>query len=330
MSEREIKVSDSTQLKYRPTDYYSPIPPSEQGLQTVTAEYFYQVYSENGFLPLEGLCFDRKRDLYFTDVQRSRILKIDMETKELHTIYQIDPKLDLLAAAVKIHKDGRLFVCCAARQGRSLLKPHNNGCILAMNPDGSNCQIILEGYNADDMVFDQKGGFYFNDYVGTVFQPVGGTYYVDSQFKTVKLIVPNLASPNGLCLTKDGSALWITEMATGFLHRYVIETGISSIYYHFTGAQGPDSCSIDDDDNVYVALYRQGRVMVFNKYGNPIGQVLLPNRDQGHNLASTHPMVCPGTRELFICSCDDVGREGSWIFRAGSFGKGYDGAYQFK
>jgi lactonase len=32
----------------------------------------------------------------------------------------------------------------------------------------------------------------------------------------------------------------------------------------------------DADGNLYVAIYGQGRVLVFNKNGLPIGQILLP------------------------------------------------------
>jgi sugar lactone lactonase YvrE len=54
----------------------------------------------------------------------------------------------------------------------------------------------------------------------------------------------------------------------------------------------------DADGNLYVAMYGQGRVMVFNKNGLPIGQVLLPGRRDGHNLRSTSmafPTLVPTT-----------------------------------
>jgi lactonase len=34
----------------------------------------------------------------------------------------------------------------------------------------------------------------------------------------------------------------------------------------------------DADGNVYVAMYHQGRILAFNPYGFPIGQILLPGR----------------------------------------------------
>jgi lactonase len=46
-------------------------------------------------------------------------------------------------------------------------------------------------------------------------------------------------------------------------------------------------------------MYGQGRVLVFNYNGIPIGQVLLPGRAQGHNLQSTSMAIKPGTNDLY-------------------------------
>jgi lactonase len=48
------------------------------------------------------------------------------------------------------------------------------GSIVAIDPDGSNIQIILPaeaGYLANDLVFDASGGFYFTDFRGTSTDP---------------------------------------------------------------------------------------------------------------------------------------------------------------
>ena len=78
----------------------------------------------------------------------------------------------------------------------------------------------------------------------------------------------------------------------------------ATIPYYFTGHEGPDSVCIDSDDNLYVAMYGQGRVLVFNKRGYPIGQILMPGRDEGKMLRSTHPQFIPGTNQLLICTND--------------------------
>ena len=86
---------------------------------------------------------------------------------------------------------------------------------------------------------------------------------------------------------------------------------------------------IDADDNVYVACFGAGKIMVFNVLGNVIGQILLPGRETGHMLASTTMAILPGTRDLIIGAGDFSGR-GAWIFKTKAFGKSWDGAYQFQ
>ena len=80
----------------------------------------------------------------------------------------------------------------------------------------------------------------------------------------------------------------------------------SAIPYHFVGP-APDSMRADRDGNVYVAMYGQARVLVFNKNGIPIGQVLLPGREEGHNLQSTSMAMKPGTNDLYIVTNDGDG-----------------------
>jgi lactonase len=101
------------------------------------------------------------------------------------------------------------------------------------------------------------------------------------------------------------------------------------IPYRFSGFGGPDSAMIDNDDNVYVAYFGAAKVMIFNVLGNLIGQILLPGRDTGYMLSSTTIAMIPGTNELIIGAGDLSGR-GARIFKAKTFGKSWDGAYQFQ
>jgi lactonase len=99
---------------------------------------------------------------------------------------------------------------------------------------------------------------------------------------------------------------------------------------HFSGHMGPDSAMIDADDNLYVAMYGQGKVFVFNKEGNMIGQILIPGREKGHMLRTTSMAIIPGTNELLISTNDIDNKGGSWIYSAKAFGKDWVGQYQFQ
>ncbi|MEJ7474843.1 lactonase, partial [Staphylococcus saprophyticus] len=73
-------------------------------------------------------------------------------------------------AAIKVHKDGRLFICY-------LGDFKTTGGIFATTEKGEQIEEIISDLNTeyciDDMVFDSKGGFYFTDFRGYSTQPLG-------------------------------------------------------------------------------------------------------------------------------------------------------------
>jgi hypothetical protein len=52
-----------------------------------------------------------------------------------------------------------------------------------------------------------------------------------------------------------------------------------------------------------------------------LGQILLPARDEGHNLQSTSMAIKPGTKDLYIVTSDGNGGQGATIFHAKVFAK---------
>lgn len=237
---------------------------SENELQTVTAEPWVKI-SDRG-LQLEGLNFNREGHLFLLDVFEGNIFKVDPSTKEVSRSF-VSEKTN--PAAIKFHKDGRLFVCY-------LGDFKTTGGIFATNEEGEQFEEIVSELNTeyciDDMVFDSKGGFYFTDFRGYSTKPLGGVYYVSPDFKSITPVIQNISVANGVALSTDERVLWVTETTTNRLHRIELEEdGVTiapfgaTIPYYFTGHEGPDSCCIDSDDNLYVAMYGQGRVLVFNK-----------------------------------------------------------------
>lgn len=199
-----------------------------------------------------------------------------------------------------------------------------------MNQDGSELQTIIPpeaSYLPNDLVFDAEGGFYFTDFKGTATEPTGGVHYTSPDFSTVTPVLPNLAMANGIALSPDGKSLWATEFGRNLLHRIHLADANtiapigSAIAYRFVGP-APDSMRVDADGNVYVAIYGQGRVLAFNRNGIPIGQVLLPGRDDGHNLASTSLAIDPGRNDLYTVSNDGDSGQGATVFHAKVFSKG--------
>ncbi|AAF84551.1 SMP-30/gluconolactonase/LRE family protein [Xylella fastidiosa] len=294
-----------------------PIPPSERALQSTVADPWFKVSKDR--MILEGAIFDRSGNLLFCDVSGGRVLRLTPD-KQLSTVVHLN---GLFPGGLAIHKDGRLFIA-------ALTGTFDSGAILAVNLDGSGLQTIIPvvaGYAPNDLVFDAAGGFYFTDFKGTSTEPKGGVYYASPDFQTIKPVVPHLAQANGIALSPDGKSLWATEFGRNLLHRVQLSDATtiapigSAIAYRFIGP-APDSMRVDADGNVYVALYGQGRVLAFNRNGIPIGQVLLPERDSGHNLASTSLAIDPNRNDLYAVANDGDGGQGATVFHAKVFSKG--------
>ncbi len=294
-------------FKYDYKTNCNPIPPAEQGLPTVTAERFLHV---TDVIPhhLEGVCFDQTgENMYFCATDIGRVYHYNFVRQELKEIWK---DAGLRSFGLKRHRDGRLFVACFGRTREPGL--------VILSPDGKEMAHELRGMELDDFCFCADGSFYTANFIGNIYDRVGKVFHVSSDCQTVTMHAANLAGPNGIALSPDEKILWITEYCGGRLLRTPVGGGWGSAPYAFTGYHGPDSCEIDGNGNLYVAMTFQGRILIFNRDGFPIGQVLMPERELGKNLISTHATVRPGTKELYItCSDDSFG--GSWIMRSEAF-----------
>lgn len=288
-----------------------PLPMAEADLPSAEAREYFKV-SEKG-LQLECPTFDKQGDLIFCEVFGGTVFRLTPDKK----LSSFVPDAKLRPAGLAVRENGRIYMA-------ELGDFASQGSVVSMAADGTDLQTIVSrtaGFLPDDLVFDKEGGFYFTDFKGGSSTPTGGVYYIGPHGGEPATVIPNLRIANGVGLSPDGKTLWVTELAGGQLHKVSLSdpTTIapfgSSVVYNFVGG-GPDSLRIDADGNIYVAIYGQGRIMVFNPAGVPIGHYLLPGRDQGHNLRSTSMVIRPGTDELLILTNDWDKGQGSTIFVA--------------
>lgn len=280
----------------------------------MVAEPWFKVSDEG--LVLEGPAFDREGNLLFCDVSGRRVLRLTPD-RRLSTVVTLDR---LAPGGLAVHSDGRVFVA-------AMDLAEGVGAVLAVGPDGSGMRAVVPpeaGHMPNDLVFDARGGFYFTDFRGASTDPKGGVHYVPPSSGTATPVLPRLAMANGVALGPGGGELWATEFARNLLHRVELADATTAtpigtaVAYHFTGP-APDSMRADADGNLYVAMHGQGRVLAFNRNGIPIGQVLPPGREEGHNLRSTSLAIGPGTDDLYIVTNDGKGGQGAAIFRAKAF-----------
>lgn len=271
-----------------------PVPPAEAGLRTEEAREIFRMDTERH--TLEGAIFDGKGNLVFCDPTAGKVFRLDPDG----SLQLLIETPGFAPSGLALHKDGRLFMT-------ALNLEKGLGQILALATDGKLERIIPveAGFLPNDLVFDKDGGFYFSDFRGSATKPEGGVYYVDPGLESIVPVIPAMAQANGVALSPDGKILWATEYANNRLHRVNLSgktltppTG-SKIAYHFIGP-APDSMRVDAKGNVYVAMVGQGKVLIFNNYGLPVGQVLLPEREKGRNLRSTSLALHPDAKEMRI------------------------------
>ena len=292
------------------------LPPSLASLPTITAEPWLQIDPGPGVF-LEGPAFDRGGNLYVSSIFDSRILKITPDKKVTNLFSQEG----LLPDGIAIHKDGRLFIACLT------------GKLAVINPDGSNLTFVEARHQGmpkslNDLVFDSKGNCYVTDFIGNIADPKGGVYRFSADLKNVKPVIGNLAMANGISLSPEGNVLWVSATASNRLIRLQLQKdGISldpfegtHIPYRFMGAPGGcDSNAIDGKGNLYQCMIFQGRVLILNKTGIPIANVLIPGRDEGKLLRSTNVAFKPGTDEVYLTTSGDGG---AWIYKFHGLAKG--------
>lgn len=297
----------------------APIPLAEQGLQTVVAAPLKTVGSDRHIL--EGAVFDRAGTLYFCDVTGRKIRTLTPENEVAdHVAFEA-----FVPSGLAFGPDGRLYVAAKDPTGAK-------GYILAISGPEKTVDIVIDadrGFLPNDLVFDTRGGLYFSDCKGSSTVSGGGIVYLAPDGKTLTTVIPAMGQANGVALSPDGSVVWATEYAREQLHKTTVRNATepvpfrSHIPYRFVG-RGPDSMRVDAEGNVYVAMMSQGRVLIFNPNGFPIGQILLPGRDRGENLLSTSLAIHPHRKEVRIVSSNapESGSADAAVFTAPAFAPG--------
>jgi lactonase len=293
-----------------------PLPPELVILPTIKAESWFQVDPRSNFF-LEGPAFDREGNLFVTSPAAGIVFRITPQ-KQLNTIFT---DKNVIVDGAAFHKDGRLFVVCLS------------GELLAMNPDGSGVTYMVPKYQGktlsmNDLVFDSQGNIYVTDFSGTVMDPTGGVYRLSSDAKTVQPVLRHLVTPNGISLSPEGNVLWVGETARNAVLRIeLLKDGVSlspidgvNYPYYSTGCPGgPDSNKVDIEGNLYQCIIFQGRVVVLNKHGIPIANVVIPGRDEGKHLGTSNLAFRPGTSEAYIAA---YGEGGAWVYKFKGLAKG--------
>ena len=215
---------------------------------------------------LEGPSFDREGNLWFVDIPFGRIFRITPKKDwELVTQYDGWPN------GLKIHKDGRIFIC-----------DYKEG-LLVLDPKTGKLETVLrtafsEGFKGlNDLHFAANGDLYFTDQGLTgLHDPTGRVFRVRADGQ-VSCLLANIPSPNGLVMNRDETILYVAVTRGNCIWRLpftrsgdVVKVGL---FIQMSGGGGPDGLALDEQGRLAIAHVGMGNVWIFDAHGEPVYRV---------------------------------------------------------
>jgi gluconolactonase len=227
-----------------------------------------------GFGFTEGPVWDKAGFVYVSD-------------EEINKIYRVYPnghKEELVALG---DPDGSTF----DRQLRLLDCASVLRAIIRINPDGKYTVLAdhFEGnrFNSpNDVVVGPDGAIYFTDPTLDLPQgekqeiPFQGVYRLDEKGQ-VRLLTKELAQPNGLAFSPDGTRFYVDDSQQRNIRVYdfsldgTLRNG--RIFGEESGGKGegvPDGMKVDRNGNLFVT--GPGGIWVWDKEGHHIGTIIVP------------------------------------------------------
>lgn len=225
----------------------------------------------SGYSFTEGCSVAKDGKVYFTDQPNDRIYVWD-EKSGIHIFKEGVERSN----GTYFDSEGNLLACADL---------HNR--MVKFTPSGKMIPVLTEGYNGkpfngpNDLWPDKKGGIYFTDpYYPRDYwekghkqmQDAEGVYYLapDGSLKRVR---GGKGQPNGIVGSPDGRWLYIADMRQKTIWKYAILSDGSLGDSTAFAAVGSDGMTIDMEGNIYVTW---GKVIVFNKQGQKIEEINLP------------------------------------------------------
>lgn len=233
-----------------------------------------KVATGSGFI--EGINFDSKGNIWLVSPMTGEVLTV----KNRKAVAVLANKDTLMPIGAKFHKDGRLFIT------------DGKGKLYAYNTITEKLDTVVQSFQGkplnglNDLVFDNNGGLYFTEPMGSsATHPKGRVFYLPPGKSEPVLFSENIAYPNGIAISADGQRVYISEFDKNQVLSVPSLSAANSpetpfVFARFEGGIGPDGMTVDTEGNLYVAHFQAGQVAVTDASGFKYGTIRLP-KDAG-------------------------------------------------
>jgi gluconolactonase len=211
---------------------------------------------QTGFQFTEGPAADLQGNIYFSDVQRSRIHKID--TQGVLTTF-LENQLGV--NGLMFDARGRLIACQTGRIV-AIDVATKEVTVLASQFENTNFQ------GPNDLAVDRQGNVYFSDRTG------GGVFFIATD-RSVKRLFNNLAQPNGVLLSTDEKTLYVLYNQPTLVSFPIIVPGQlgEPRTFPLQGAGGGDGMTLDTQGNLYITRPGINSIQVLKPTGESLGTI---------------------------------------------------------
>lgn len=231
-----------------------------------------------GFEFTEGPAADAAGNVYFSDIPKERIHKIDL-----------DGKLSVFREKTN-HSNGLMF------NGKGeLVACEMDGQVAAYSADGKNRRVVADKYDGkrfnapNDLVVDQHGGVYFTDPEFQAPMPfpqgIRSVYYAAADGKVTRLFDKDQPNPNGVILSPDEKTLYVIPSSSARMMAYPVtgpgKIGEGKVFCELEQAKGQkdrggDGLTVDVKGNLYITSGLG--LQVFDPAGKKLGVIPVPEQ----------------------------------------------------
>ena len=207
---------------------------------------------------LSGIAFDRKGNVWVTDTDSSKVLKLSQDGRLLQTIDHAGSKSDHFQypCGVSVSPEGLIYIC--DRYNHRVTVHNDEGmCLFAFGSQGSG-PVCFEG--PMDVTLDSDGLVYVTDRENS-------RVCVWSKEGTFQKVFTTKYTPTYIAATSDNHLL-ITSFSSHTVMVYTL--GSHQLVHEFGGYgadpgrfNGPYGICVDDSGAVYVTDYWNRRVQIF-------------------------------------------------------------------